>query len=100
VEVTDSVPRPQADLAYPSDGKWQTVNPADRKGVHLLMLLAADVAPAEGRPELERRLRDIGRPPQTLPRLWAVRGGGERLEGAGEEFDQAYLARIRRNLPE
>jgi hypothetical protein len=99
-EINDASPQPQAELAYPSDGKWQTVDPKDPKGVHLLMLIVADVPPDEARPQLERQLGDIGRPPQALPRRWAVRGGGERLDGAEDEFDLAYLSRIRRQLPQ
>jgi hypothetical protein len=98
-EINDASAERQVDLTYPSDDKWQPVNPKDRKGIHLLMLVAGDRPPAEGKSELQQSLGNLGRPPQTLPRLWAVRGGGERIIDGGEEITLDYLAGVRRKLP-
>jgi len=98
-EVNDASPERQEQLLYPSDGKWQTVNPADRKGIHLLMLVTGERPPAEGRPALQQALGSLGRPPQSTPRLWAVRGGGERVSDGGEGINLDFLAGVRRKLP-
>jgi hypothetical protein len=98
-EVTDASPERQAQLIFPSNDKVALrVNPKDHKGVHLLMVVASDRPPAEGEPLLEQALRDMGRPPKTLPRLWAVRGG-EKVPNVGDEGSFAYLARVERGLP-
>jgi Domain of unknown function (DUF4062) len=98
-EVNDACPERQVELKYPSDDRWQPVNPTDRKGIHLLMLVAGDRPSVEGKPELQQTLGNLGRPPQTLPPLWAVRGGGERIADGGEKTTLDYLAGIRRKLP-
>jgi hypothetical protein len=92
-------PERQIDLRYPSRRTGvKAVNPQDAKGIHLLMLVASDSTPAEGKPELERALGGIGRPPQTLPRLWGLRGG-VLAANVGEEVSFDYLDRVQRGLP-
>ncbi len=84
ISVEQWSPRLQQDLQYPPDESvFQTINPSDPEGVHLLLLVTSDAEPKQGRSLLQQRLSQRGEPSTpTMPRwasLLGIRGPGKRV---------------------
>lgn len=81
-------------------GQAVSVDPEDPPGVHLLLLLAGPLSPAEAVPLLEQQLAEVGKPP-ALPRHWSVPlRGPVQKQGAPLELPASYLERIAEQLPQ
>jgi hypothetical protein len=91
----------QTAVRYPArEDRSANVDPDDPPGVHLLLLVAGDVAPERGKPLLEEQLKGVGRPPPVLPRRWSVvvRGAREKL-APGIPLPSDYLQAVEARLP-
>jgi serine/threonine protein kinase len=102
VEVVGHSEGKQADVRYPvRTDRMASVDQADAAGIHLLVLVAGTVPPAEGVDRLTGQLRDVGLPPQILPRRWVVepRGAGKEREAPPGLESSAYLKGIGERMP-
>jgi hypothetical protein len=109
VTVAESCARRQRAVAYPGGPgpEFQRVDPRDPPGVHLLLLVAGPLPPAQAKAQLEVRLAGLGKPPGGPAPGWArllsvepgpLRGPGERVPAA-EGWPEFYLRQARERMP-
>jgi hypothetical protein len=100
VEVVAHSQQPERVAEYPAGNKLIGVNPQDRPGTHLLLLLASDRNPREVQDQLRQRLHDAGAPPM-IPHAQdvQVRGAGT-VKSTTANLDPGYWEGIERRLPE
>jgi hypothetical protein len=104
VEVAAHADASGTKIQYPiRDGKMQSVNPTDPPGVHLLVVVAGSVPPAQGVGvvgALVHHLQGVGKPPAQLPKRWSLdlRGAGGQRSGPSN-LQSDYLQSIKDRLP-
>ncbi len=85
---------------YPAGNKLVGVNPQDRPGTHLLLLLASDRNPQEVQDQLRQRLHDVGAPPMVpYAQDVQLRGAGT-VNSTTANLDPGYWEKIEQRLPE
>jgi len=100
VEVVAHSQQPERVAEYPAGNKLVGVNPQDRPGTHLLLLLASDRNPQEVQDQLPQRLHDIGAPPMVpCAQDVQVRGAGS-VKSTTANLDLGYCEKIEQRLPE
>ena len=100
VAVVAHSQQPERAAEYPAGNKLVGVDPKDRPGTHLLLLLASDRNPREVQDQLPQRLHDVGAPPMVpYPQDVQVRGAGA-VKSTTANLDPGYLKKIEQRLPE
>jgi hypothetical protein len=99
-EVVAHSQQPERVAEYPAGYKLVGVNPKDRPGTHLLLLLASDRNPQEVQDQLRQRLHDVGAPPMvSYAQDVRLRGAGA-VRPTTADLDPGYWEKIERRLPE
>jgi hypothetical protein len=99
VETHSDTPRDQ--ITFPSKYELTQVDKTNPAGVHLLLLVAGSVAPADGLDLLKGGLVGVGKPPSVLPPTWSrllLRGSGKRVSADSIQVAK-YLEGIEGRLP-
>ena len=100
VAVVAHSQQPERVAEYPAGNKLIGVNPQDRPGTHLLLLLASDRNPQEVQDQLQQRLHDVGAPPPvSYAQDVQVRGAGT-VKSTSANLDPGYWEGIEQRLPE
>jgi hypothetical protein len=99
VEMVAHSQQPEWVAEYPAGNKLIGVNPQDRPGTHLLLLLASDRNPQEVQDQLRQRLHDVGAPPMVPRAQNQLRGAGA-VKSTAANLDPGYWEGIERRLPE
>ena len=92
--------QPERVAEYPAGSNLIGVNPQDRPGTHLLLLLTSDRNPQEVQDQLRKQLHDVGAPPM-VPHAEDVqiRGAGT-VKSTTINLDPGYWEQIVQRLPE
>jgi tRNA A-37 threonylcarbamoyl transferase component Bud32 len=99
-EVVAHSQQPERVAEYPAGNNLIGVNPQDRAGTHLLLLLASDRNPQAVQDQLRQRLHDVGAPPMVpYPQDVQVRGAGAVMSTTAN-LDPGYWEKIEQRLPE
>ena len=86
--------QPTLVASYPMGDTMVSVNPADPKGHHLLLLLAGTLRPQQAIVLLEQSFRDLG-----APLLVATSRGAGKTSETRVRVDPKYLETIKQRLP-
>ena len=99
-EVVAHSQLPERAAEYPAGSNLIGVNPKDRPGTHLLLLLAGDRNPQDVQDQLRQRLHDVGASP-LVPHAQDVhvRGAGA-IQSTAANLDPGYWEGIERRLPD
>ncbi len=99
-ELVGHSQQPERMAEYPAGNKLVAVNPQDRPGTHLLLLLVSDRNPQEVQEQLRQSLHDVGAPPMVPhAQVVQVRGAGA-VKSTAVNLDPHYLEGIERRLPD
>jgi serine/threonine protein kinase len=92
--------QPEQTASYPASERMMVgVNASDPKGYHLLLLVVGLLPPTEALVVLEKRLANLGPPPQVAPRQTSqLRGPGRETETSAV-FAPEFLQTIESRLP-
>lgn len=100
VAVEEASSEQTTKLAYPPGDEFQTVSAQDPPGLHLLVVVAGSLAPAQARSELEQRLNTKQTKARLQPGQWArqIRGAGERVS-LPIRLPDRFLSELQSQMP-